>query len=55
VLTRRVPWPPLVVLVVFGWELQTSHAALHGPIAFALLFVASGWIWWVRRGPPATA
>ena len=23
-LARRVPWPPLVVLVAFGWELQTS-------------------------------
>ena len=48
-LTRRVPWPPLIVLIAFGWELQTSHAAMHGPIAFALLVVASAWLWWVRR------
>jgi hypothetical protein len=48
-LTRRVPWPPLIVLIAFGWELQTSHAAMHGPIAFALLIVASAWLWWVRR------
>ena len=48
-LTRRVPWPPLIVLISFGWELQTSHAAMHGPIAFALLIVASAWLWWVRR------
>jgi hypothetical protein len=52
-LTRRVPWPPLIVLVAFGWELQTSHAALHGPIAFALLVVASVWLWWVRPRRPA--
>ena len=48
-LTGRVPWPPLLVLVAFGWELQTSHAAPHGPIAFALLAVASVWLWLVRR------
>ena len=48
-LSRRAPWPPLVVLVAFGWELQTSHASLHGPIAFALLIVASAWLWWAER------
>ena len=48
-LTRRAAWSPLIVLVAFGWELQTSHAALHGPIAFALLVVASAWLWWIRR------
>jgi hypothetical protein len=48
-LTRRVAWPPLIVLVAFGWELQTSHAALHGPIAFALLAMASVWLWLIRR------
>jgi hypothetical protein len=48
-MTRHVPWPPLIVLSAFGWELQTSHAAMHGPIAFALLIVASAWLWWVRR------
>lgn len=54
-LTRRVPWPPLVILVVFGWELQTSHASMHGPFAFALLFVAAAWLWWVRRRAAPTA
>ena len=48
-LSRRAPWPPLLVLVAFGWELQTSHAALHGPIAFALLIVAASWIWLAAR------
>jgi hypothetical protein len=47
-LTRRAPWPPLVLLVGFGWELQTSHASPHGPIAFALLIVAGAWLWWTR-------
>lgn len=42
-------WPSMVPLLGFGWELQTSHASPHGPIAFALLIVASGWIWWSRR------
>lgn len=44
--TRRVPWPPLVILVGFGWELQVSHAMPHGPAAFGLLIVAAIWIWW---------
>lgn len=48
-LTRKVPWPPLVVLVAFGWELQTSHASPHGPIAFSLLIVAAMWIWLAER------
>jgi hypothetical protein len=47
-LTRRAPWPPLVLLVGFGWELQTSHASPHGPIAFALLLAAGVWLWWTR-------
>ena len=45
-LSRSVPWPPLLILVAFGWELQTSHASPHGPIAFVLLIIASGWLWW---------
>lgn len=55
-LTRRVPWPPLVILVGFGWELQTSHASPHGPAAFALLTAASLWIWWsgTRENVPAS-
>jgi hypothetical protein len=47
-LSRNAPWLPLVVLVAFGWELQTSHASPHGPIAFALLVVAAVWLWWAR-------
>lgn len=47
------PWPPLVLLVAFGWELQVSHAAPHGPIAFGLLTVAALWLVWSRRRPAA--
>ncbi len=43
-LTKKVPWPPLLVLIAFGWELQLSHAAFHGPIAFGLLIIAALWI-----------
>ena len=48
-LSHRAGWVNMAVLVAFGWELQESHAALHGPIAFALLIVAAGWLWWTRR------
>jgi hypothetical protein len=41
----------MAVLVAFGWELQTAHASPHGPIAFALLIVASIWLWLSRRRP----
>jgi hypothetical protein len=47
-LARKAPWPPLILLVAFGWELQVSHTMPHGPIAFALLIIASLWIWWAR-------
>ena len=47
-LARKVPWPPLILLVAFGWELQVSHTMPHGPIAFGLLVVAAFWIWWTR-------
>ena len=50
VLSGRAGWANMVPLLGFGWELQTSHASPHGPIAFALLIVASGWMWWARRG-----
>ncbi|MFG1424399.1 hypothetical protein [Roseixanthobacter liquoris] len=43
-LTRRAPWPALVLLVAFGWEIQTAHASPHGPIGFLLLAVAGAWI-----------
>ncbi len=49
-LSGRASWLNMVPLVGFGWELQTSHACPHGPVAFALLIVASGWLWWNRRG-----
>ena len=48
-LARAAPWPPLVLLVAFGWELQESHTMPHGPIAFGLLAAAALWIWWVDR------
>jgi hypothetical protein len=54
-LARSVPWPPLLILVAFGWELQTSHASPHGPIAFVLLIIASAWLWWAQRRATAEA
>jgi hypothetical protein len=48
-LTRKAPWPALIVLIAFGWELQTSHASPHGPIAFSLLIVTALWMWWSAR------
>lgn len=44
-LAGRAGWANMVVLIAFGWELQTAHASPHGPIAFALLVVASVWLW----------
>ncbi len=43
-LGKQAPWPALVLLVGFGWEIQVSHASPHGPIGFALLFVAAAWL-----------
>lgn len=43
-LAKRAAWLPLVLLVVFGWELQLSHAAYHGPIAFTALIGAALWL-----------
>lgn len=37
------------MVFAFGWELQVSHTAFHGPIAFALLLVAAAWIGWEGR------
>ena len=48
---KKAPWPPLLILIAFGWELQVSHTMPHGPIAFALLIVAAFWIWWKGRNP----
>jgi hypothetical protein len=53
-LSRRAGWANMAVLVAFGWELQTAHAAPHGPIAFALLIVAAGWLWWAGGARPPT-
>jgi hypothetical protein len=50
-LSRRAGWLNMAVLVAFGWELQTAHASPHGPIAFALLIVASVWLWLSRSRP----
>lgn len=43
-LARQGPLPALALLAIGGWVLQLSHAALHGPIAFALLIVAALWL-----------
>lgn len=47
-LAKKAPIWPLLLLVGFGWELQMSHTAPHGPIAFALLIVAALWIRWAE-------
>jgi hypothetical protein len=46
-LSRRAGW--VALLLGFGWELQTAHAAPHGPIAFALLILAALSIRWTQR------
>lgn len=48
--SKKAAWPPLIVLAVFGWEIQLSHASYHGPIGFGLLVVASIWMWIQSRG-----
>jgi hypothetical protein len=48
-IARHAPWPTLILLVAFGWELQTAHASPHGPIAFGLLILAAVWMWWADR------
>ena len=54
-LTSRAPWPALLILVAFGWELQVSHTMPHGPIAFSLLIVAGLWMWVARSRHDAAA
>lgn len=54
-LARRAPWPPLIILVAFGWELQMSHTMPYGPIAFALLIIAGLWIWIAQHKAKAPA
>jgi hypothetical protein len=41
-LNRKATWLEAALLIIFGWELQVAHASYHGPIAFALLAIASG-------------
>ena len=53
-LARKAPWPALILLVGFGFELQMSHAMPHGPIAFALLLAAALWMWWASRRSDVT-
>jgi hypothetical protein len=53
-LGKRAPWPALVLLLGFGWELFTSHASPHGPIAFGLLIAAALWMWWAGGAPQAS-
>ncbi|MGE3781517.1 MAG: hypothetical protein AB7H71_02080 [Alphaproteobacteria bacterium] len=48
-LARKIEWPALVLLLAFGWQLQTSHASPHGPIAFGLLILAALWSRWSER------
>ena len=48
-IAKKAPWPPLLLLVGFGWELQLSHTMPHGPIAFSLLIVAALWMYVARR------
>lgn len=43
-LAKKAPWPALLLLIGFGWEIQVSHASPHGPIGFALLAAAALWI-----------
>lgn len=52
---RQGPWPALVLLAVAGWVLQLSHAAMHGPEAFALLIMAAMWLRYDERRATAEA
>ena len=51
-LNRKATWLEAALLIGFGWELQVAHASYHGPIAFALLAIASG-LRLARKSPPA--
>jgi hypothetical protein len=54
-LAKKAPWPALILLVAFGWELQTSHTMPYGPIAFGLLIVAALWMVWAEHRAAKTA
>ena len=49
---RRIHWLPAILLIAFGYQLQESHAAPHGPIAFALLIAAAVVMAWQQRKQP---
>jgi hypothetical protein len=51
-LSGRAGWVSAVLLLAFGWELQTAHASPHGPIAFGLLILAAGSMWLRSRRRP---
>jgi hypothetical protein len=51
-LNRKATWLEAALLIGFGWELQVAHASYHGPVAFALLAIASG-LRLARKSPPA--
>jgi hypothetical protein len=48
-ISGRAPWPALLLLLGFGWQIFTSHASPHGPIGFGLLILAALWIWFAER------
>jgi hypothetical protein len=54
-LSGRVPWPALLLLLGFGWQIFTSHASPHGPIGFGLLIAAALWVWFAERRTIAKA
>lgn len=54
-LTRATPWPPVLLLILFGWQLEVSHTAMHGPVAFALLTIAALWLWIAQSRARTTA
>jgi uncharacterized membrane-anchored protein len=51
--TRRAPMPAQVLLVLFGWQLEVSHTAMHGPIAFGALAIVGVWLWFAARSRPS--
>jgi hypothetical protein len=51
-IAKKAPWPSLLLLIGFGWELQMSHTMPHGPIAFTLLIVAALWMHFAKRREP---
>ena len=41
----KAPLGALALMVVGGWVLQESHAALTGPISFGLYLLSALWLW----------